>query len=372
MRKLLIPMVFAILLCLPMFISQPVKASVANSWKTLAPMPTPRSNFEVAVVNDKVYAIGGFRAYANRTTIDLSVNEEYDPATNIWAEKAPMPIASDGFAMAAYQNKIYIFEPGLPTYVYDAVTDTWTNKTSVPIPSVGLRANVVDDKIYLIGGFAGRSVPSNYNQVYVPSNDTWQSAVPIPYGASDYASAVVDNKIYITAGVTATMPSDSSLNQIYDVTTNTWTSGAPFPIGFPLDASAVATTGTFAPERIYVIFGQNNVSYVAQLNEIYNPADKTWSSGEPDPISRTNSAVAVVNDQLYVIGGEYDNYTATGVIITTFASNERYTPVGYVQPTPSPKVPEITPVAVFSLAVAVCVVVVAFKKRVFRTAKKKV
>ncbi len=62
-----------------------------NTWTTKAPMPTARDGLAAAVVNNKVYVIRGIKWVHN-----LSINEEYDPATNTWTTKAPMPTARDG------------------------------------------------------------------------------------------------------------------------------------------------------------------------------------------------------------------------------------------------------------------------------------
>ena len=48
-----------------------------DTWATKAPMPTPRWNLGVATAsNGKIYAIGGFNGSL------LATVEEYDPATN--------------------------------------------------------------------------------------------------------------------------------------------------------------------------------------------------------------------------------------------------------------------------------------------------
>jgi len=48
----------------------------AECWATKTSMPTARYGLAIGVVNNKIYAIGGYNgAY-------LSTNEEYDPATN--------------------------------------------------------------------------------------------------------------------------------------------------------------------------------------------------------------------------------------------------------------------------------------------------
>jgi hypothetical protein len=55
------------------------------TWALKNPMPTPRTEFGVATVNNKIYAIGGYSGSVLRTV------EEYDPATDTWTRKADMP-----------------------------------------------------------------------------------------------------------------------------------------------------------------------------------------------------------------------------------------------------------------------------------------
>src|ERR1700746_3475868 len=73
---------------------------VADTWKALAPLPTKRGSPVAAVVNDKIYVIGGATTPpgSKQTSIDqmqaqvcLGTVEEYDPATNTWRDRTPMP-----------------------------------------------------------------------------------------------------------------------------------------------------------------------------------------------------------------------------------------------------------------------------------------
>ena len=95
-----------------------------NTWVTKAPMRVARDSLGVAVVNGKIYAVGGYGG--------TSTNEEYDPVTNTWSTKAPMPTPRSTFAIATYQNIIYCIG-GLLTNntktgmneAYDPATNTW-------------------------------------------------------------------------------------------------------------------------------------------------------------------------------------------------------------------------------------------------------
>ena len=59
--------------------------AIEGTWRRKANMPIARSALSTAVVNDKIYAIGG----AIGADVSSKV-EEYDVATDIWTKKAEM------------------------------------------------------------------------------------------------------------------------------------------------------------------------------------------------------------------------------------------------------------------------------------------
>ena len=305
----------------------PCVLGAEDSWTTKEPIPKARTGIGVAVVNGKIYAIGG----ANQEGFSATT-EEYDPATNTWTFKAPMLTARSAFGIAVYQNKIYCiggyadgFSATGVNEVYDPATNTWKTKSPMPTPRMNIQANVVNGKIYVIGGNPNGTV----NEVYDPATDTWFTKASIRTAVASYASAVVDNKIYVIT---------SNLNQIYHVENDSWSYGAPPPSPTVL-ASAGATTGVFAPERIYVFGADADLPYW-QLTlrnfttQSYDPKTNNWKACASMPTGRFDAGVAVVNDMLFVIGGfttEYrtDSFTLNPSI-TYSAVNEQYIPIGYI------------------------------------------
>jgi hypothetical protein len=321
-----------------------------NTWVSKASMQQARSSLGVAVVNGKIYAIGG-----KAENGVVGTNEEYDPETNTWTLKRSMPTPRAGFATAVYQNKIYCIGGSNHTgvnEVYDPVTDSWENKTSMPTARTGLHANVASDKIYLIGGYVldnnsdlGFSV-SNLNEVYDPVTDSWTTMTSIPTGVSIYASAVVDNKIYFIDGVAQSSLSNisrSKLNQIYDAEFDSWSVGTPFPSTVGFYGVAGATTGVYAPKRIYSLdrdFFLSEQPYVG----VYDPERDSWSVGAVVPTNRYGLSVAVLNDKLYAIGGYTEVYSVfpwEQPTVTFHATNEQYTPFGYG--TVAPEIAVVSP-----------------------------
>jgi N-acetylneuraminic acid mutarotase len=350
---------FALLLVLSFSISIffiPVASAVEDSWATKAKMPSERTGFGVAVVDGKIYAIGGHPLGG----VTTDINKEYDPATNKWTSKKSMPGPLAWFGTAVYQNEIYVIggawflggtgSEKTSVWVYNPATDKWnTSKTSMPTARAGIEANVVDGKIYVIGGRNSDGI-TNVTEVYDPATDTWATKTPIPTPVYSYASAVVDNKIYIIGGWTqranSTLVSRVGLNQIYDPKTDTWSSGMPIPISN--GANAGTTSGVMAPKRIYVIGGG--------MNQIYDPANGSWTVGTPIPKSDRrlenfdDVVIAVLDDQLYAMGGIY-----WGEDGNTCSVNEQYTPIGYI-----PEFPSWTPMLI--LLVVVMVIAFVYKR----------
>jgi hypothetical protein len=314
----------------PVFSSAELTDVAEDSWASKGPMHLARTGLGVAVVNDKIYAIGGCTISGFMPSIDGSVvlgyrdledlgafvgkNEEYDPAADNWTTRASMPTPRILFATVVYQNKIYCIggktSSGLTgvNEVYNPATDTWETKAPMPTARGWLTAGVVNGKIYLIGG----DPDGTLNEVYDPATDTWETKASTPIVAG--FATVIDNKIYVVG----------SKLQIYDPETDKWSVGAPLPsVTSPF--AAVATTGVLAPKRIYVIGPQGSYE---PSNCVYDPESDNWTFGADFPARRFNFGVAVVNDMLYAIGGHtYD--TGRNGYVETVAVNEQYTPMGY-------------------------------------------
>jgi hypothetical protein len=301
-----------------------------NSWTTKTPMHTARAYIGAAVVNSKIYAIGGDTGQISGNVIPgtglynpVNTSEEYDPTLDVWVTKEPMPTARADFGIAVYQNKIYCIGGYSPYHdtaaneVYNPATNNWETKVPLPTARWSAAANVVNGKIYLIGGRTTNdtSLFLNITEVYNPETDSWESKTPSPLPVVTPASAVIDNKIYVLGSSPLYW---QTFIEIYDPAVDSWSIGDPTPVS--PTATAVATTGIIAPKRIY-FFDENR-------NDIYDPSTNNWTVGVPAPTDRLIAKAAVVDDLIYVIGGRTGH---EGYITIMFPSglNEQYAPVGY-------------------------------------------
>jgi hypothetical protein len=338
MTKKLTPFLIVILLVSTFIatVQLPAVDAAENSWTAKNPMRTVRGGLGVAVVNDKIYAIGG----SNNDT-QLGVTEEYNPVTDTWTTKAPMPTPRSGFAIAVYQNKIYCiggttgdndnFVSGLTGVieVYDPATDTWnTTKSPMPTPRADLCAGVVNGSIYCIGGkkywgFDPYYSELNITEVYNTTNDTWTTKSDMPIPVFGCSSAVLNGKIYVIGGSRHFQLGPElvtvAANQVYDPENDTWSSGSHLPFAQSYGAAA-ATSGVTAPKRIYFVGGSNETNY-NPFPYVYNAALDVWSTGASIPTPRIYLGLAVVDDVLYAVGG-FDGENWLDV-------TEQYTPLGY-------------------------------------------
>lgn len=332
MRRLY-TLVLILILCLVFpNLSLPVVRAVEDYWTTLAPLPTPfYSNLGAAVVDGKIYFIGS-HAYV-----------QYDPEINNWTDISPLPIYNDWSTVVACQNKVYVIggSEDIPTQVYDPSTDTWENRTSIPTTRSSQQAAVVDGKIYVIGGEIpsayGVVNPSSSNDVYNPETDSWSQMAPIPTPVMGYASAVLDEKIYVISGGHSGGPDYKPINlvQIFDPAMNQWTNGTSIPTGVAY-AGACVTIGLSETKRIYLIGGTTfyhpryGFYSATNLNQIYDPETDLWTIGTPMPTPRGKFGIAVINDEIYAIGGH--NSIEWLIVVS---ANEKYTPNGYIPEFPS-------------------------------------
>ena len=135
-------------------------------------------------------------------------------------------------------------------YEYDPASDSWTKKKPMPIPTHHQSMVAYGGKIYMFGGFTlptaqgaagggGAWVPIDNAWEYDPATDTWRALAPLPGKRGSAVAAEVGGKMYVLGGAT-TYPTSKDVgiggngaamvlttNQMYDPATNTWANRSP-------------------------------------------------------------------------------------------------------------------------------------------------
>lgn len=121
-----------------------IYSPTANSWSTaMAPMPVGRNHAATCTDGKKMYIFGG-RDGKNIVGEGFDETQIYDPATDTWAQGAPIPVARGGMGKAVYSaGKCYVFGG-----------EVWENEApSVAKKITSARVSVATD-IYTIGSDA--------------------------------------------------------------------------------------------------------------------------------------------------------------------------------------------------------------------------
>jgi len=275
-------------------------------WTFKAPMPTGRGFTTGAIVDGKIYMIGGFPTHTSVTM----ANEMYDPALDSWTPMAGMPEGRCANATCTYDGKIYVFGGISPdpyatakdnVYVYDPQTDAWTQKAVMPYENAFSGITVVKDTIYLIGGMHSyNSPPISTVMAYYPLTDTWGEKAPMPTARGMLSAITVDGQIYAIGGTKAFLTSSYNLVEAYDPVTDTWTEKASMP------TPRVAIATCVLDGKIYATGGFHYpVTYT--ISEMYDPASDTWITKTPMQETRQMFFLGMVDDRIYAIGGSYPN-----------------------------------------------------------------
>lgn len=181
---------------------------VANVWTAKAAMPTPRRFGAAGVVGGKVYVVGGI----DGNGVATNALEVYDPSTNTWSVRAPMPTPRSQLAVAEVSGVLYAvggFPSGGGTFntalsvveAYDPVTDTWTVRAPMPSPRASLVLTSANSLLVAIGGETGGSAVVGTVEAYQPATNSWSTRSSMSAGARGFAAgALLNGLIYVVGG----------------------------------------------------------------------------------------------------------------------------------------------------------------------------
>jgi N-acetylneuraminic acid mutarotase len=224
----------------------------ADAWSQKKNMPLPSHHVAFAELNGKIYVMGGFVKPAKGPTAWQPIDNawEYDPAKDTWRALAPMPTKRGSPNAAAVGGKIYVIggagihpgsketslHPARPhravgtNEVYDPKTNTWETRSPMPTARNHAAVGVVNNKIYVIGGrigaaFSTRASNTDIVEEYDPATDQWGAVkMPMPTPRSAVAWGTHKGKIYVAGGEERIKPWQRTFRAVeaYDPRSNTW------------------------------------------------------------------------------------------------------------------------------------------------------
>ncbi|MEO8088102.1 MAG: hypothetical protein ABI763_14865 [Bacteroidota bacterium] len=222
-----------------------------NSWDTLAPVPYRAQQPAGAVVGGKIhYCGGGFPTSGQR----LNLHYYYDVDSNAWFPADTLPVAVAIHKCVELDGKLFVLS-GQPDKTlcesYDPATDSWTQKN--PLPDMNFWYGVIvsaNNTIYRFGG-GGYAAPTAAAHVYNMLNDNWTAIPSLPMALHGAAGANVgDSLIWILGGYSN--GNDRDEVWIYNINAQTYTATDSLPLARSY-LSSVNVGGC-----IYSVGGNNN------------------------------------------------------------------------------------------------------------------
>ncbi len=315
-------------------------ATHPGTWTAREDLPEDLYFAATAEVNGIIYAIGGSpgagvvdTVYAYDPQIGSASKDVNSPLSfDVWSTRAPMPTPRAMTGAAVINGKIYViggaidssdFAATAAVEVYDPATDLWEGLTDMPVALWSPAAAAVDGKIYVIGGGAGDALGESSVfasvHVYDPASDSWDTATDMPTARAILGASVVDNLIYAVGGKSGGESIFSSALEVYDAATDTWTTGADMPT--VRDSLATATVDG----RVYAFgglaFRSDGPLMVAQEVEVYDPGTNSWEQSTLMPDQRWGLGAAVVDGTVYLIGGGQNATVTASRFVDTYDPN---------------------------------------------------
>ena len=254
-----------------------------NTWHIAANMPTPRVAPQIAVFSNEIYVFGGYDrkgpggALRYKKTVEM-----YDTATDTWNNKGDMPTLRHAFMTAVVDGKIYVIGGSVHdkklgrdvaiglVEVYNPLTNRWEKGADMPTERGTTDAVVVDGKIYVLGGYtwlrAPRLPPRFVRSIeeYNPKTDQWHQLPDMPMLKGWFESVAVDNEVYTIGGLGLENETKRIGDvDVYNPTTNKWRELEPMTI--PKTTPAVVVKGT-----IYALGGLKDGGQLSPIVEAYD------------------------------------------------------------------------------------------------------
>ncbi len=295
----------------------PVDQRTPGRWETLAPMPTARQEVAVAAFAGHVWVIGGFNPSAEPVT----TVERYDPATNSWDARAPLPIPVHHAAAVTVDDRLFVlggytggrisWAPLDTVWEWTEARGAWEKRTPMPTARGALAVAALGGRIHAIGGSAGD--PLRAHEVYDVAANRWTAANAMPTARDHLAAVAFQDRVWAVGGRASFMGEQYANVEVYDPATDSWRTGPPLPRGRG-GLAAVALS-----DRV-LVFGGEAPFRIFNATEMYEAAGNRWIALEPMPTPRHGIGAVLVGGRVYVPGGGSEpGFAATQV-------NEAYTP----------------------------------------------
>ena len=279
------------------------KAAQPGRWMERAPLPVPRSEMAWAVEHaGRMHLVGGY----GEQRVDRPYHHVYDAAADRWIDAAPLPRGANHVGVAVLDGKLYAIggfveqnrKPHDECFVYEG--QAWRKIAPLPRPCGAIACVALGGRLHAVGGAIGDTFETKqsvaWHLSYDPSADRWEERRPFPTARDHTGVVTVEGRIHLIGGRVDSFYTNSNLHHAYDAQADRWEARAPFP------RARSGHGAVLYRAKIFCMGGEGSNRVFAQ-NEAYDPKTDSWEQYAPMATPRHGLGAAAVGDAIHVAGG---------------------------------------------------------------------
>ena len=176
-----------------------------TQWNRIRRLPEACGAMSCIALGNRVHLIGGAIGSDWRRSIDWHL--VYDPASDRYERRQPMPVARDHTGIVVVNNAIHIIGGRVDSFhtnshlhhSYDAQTDRWTFRTPLPTARSGHGCVLYRGRVFVMGGEGSNRV-FGQNEAWDPATDRWEAFAPMLTPRHGMGAVVVGDGIVVAGG----------------------------------------------------------------------------------------------------------------------------------------------------------------------------
>uniref|UniRef100_A0AAZ3SBI2 BTB domain-containing protein n=1 Tax=Oncorhynchus tshawytscha TaxID=74940 RepID=A0AAZ3SBI2_ONCTS len=248
-------------------------------WRALRPMEVPRYQHGVALLGGFLYIVGGQSTYDTKGKTAVDSAYLYDPRFDRWLQVASLNDKRTFFHLSTLKGKLYAVggrnaSGEIDTMeCYNLRRNEWTFVSPMVDPHYGHAGTVHGDLMYVSGGITGDTFQKEL-LCYDPETDAWSRRADMMELRGLHCMCTVGDRLYVMGGnhFRGSSDYDDVLNcEFYSPEVDQWTVVAAMPRG-QSDVGVAVLQG-----QIYVVGGYSwNSRCMVDIVQRYDPEKDEW------------------------------------------------------------------------------------------------
>jgi N-acetylneuraminic acid mutarotase len=189
-----------------------------DRWTRKADIPAPSCGGDQGMIGGMLYVYTGCYASDNAGAVFF----RYNPKNDTWMRRAAPPNDHKDGAGAVVNGRFHLvsgFQPGCGATrcdalhseldVYNPATNSWMTRQPIPRSTSGASAAMLNGKLHVTAG-TSFGEPSDLHRVYDPASNTWMMRARLPSQHSHGAAAMAGGRLFYVAGFERLEPAGPS------------------------------------------------------------------------------------------------------------------------------------------------------------------